>query len=94
MGHLVLCSGTACCGGGECMECSGQGLLVCKVGGGYLVLYEGVKNFVGKDSVVVIQMVSGCVFLVNVKCLSHERFYMSMRNCLRTLFIIPLCLCI
>jgi len=91
MGCLVFYSGMACCGGGECMECSGQGLLVCKVGGVYLVLYEGVKDFVGKDGVVVIQMVSGCVFLVNVKCLSRERFYMSMRNCLRTLFIIPLC---
>jgi hypothetical protein len=52
------------------MECLGQGLLGCKVGGGYLVLYEGVRDFVGKDGVVVIQMVSGCVFLVNVKSLN------------------------
>ena len=37
----------------------GSGSLGCKVGGGYLVLYEGVKK-----GVVVIQMVSGCVFLV------------------------------
>ena len=34
-------------------------------GGVYLVLYEGV--FVGKDSVVIIQLVFVCVFCVNVK---------------------------
>jgi hypothetical protein len=37
------------------------------VDGGYLVLDEGVKDFVGKDGLVVIQMVSGCVFFVDVK---------------------------
>ena len=47
------------------MECLGQGLLGCMGGGVYLVLYEGV--FVGKDSVVIIQLVFVCVFCVNVK---------------------------
>jgi len=37
------------------------------VGGGYWVLDEGVKDFVGKDGLVVIQTVSGCVFFVDVK---------------------------
>ena len=40
------------------------------MGGGCLVLYEGVKDFVGKDGMVVIQTVSGCVFLVNIKPLN------------------------
>ena len=30
------------------MECLGHRLLGCEVGGGYLLLYEGVKIFVGK----------------------------------------------
>jgi hypothetical protein len=29
--------------------------------------YDGVEDFVGKDSVVVIQMVAGCMFNVDVK---------------------------
>jgi len=33
-----------------------SGLLGCKVGGGYLVLDKGVKNFVGKDGLFVIQI--------------------------------------
>jgi len=70
MGCLLLSSGMACYSSEECMECWGQGLLGCMEGGVYLVLYEGVKDFVGKDSVVIIQMVSGCVFLVNVKLLN------------------------
>ena len=36
------------------------------MGGGYLVLSERVKVFVGKDGVFVILTVSGCLFLVNV----------------------------
>jgi len=40
------------------------------VGGGYLVLDEGVKDFVGKDGFVVIQLVSGCLFFVDVKPLN------------------------
>ena len=36
------------------------------MGGVNLVLYEGVNVFVGKDGVVVIQTVSGCVSLVKV----------------------------
>jgi hypothetical protein len=34
---------------------------------GAIWFYEGVKDFVGKDSVVIIQMVAGCVFNVAVK---------------------------
>jgi hypothetical protein len=49
------------------MECLGQGCLGHVRAWGYSVLNEGVKNFVGKDGVVVIQMVAGCVFVVNVK---------------------------
>ena len=70
MSCLVLSSGMVCYGSEECMECLGWGLLGCKVGGGYLVLYEGVKDFVAKDGVVFIQLVSCCVFLVNVKSLN------------------------
>jgi len=70
MGCRLLTSGMACYGREECMECLGQGLLGCKVGGGYLVLYEGVKDFVGKDGVVIIQMASGYMFPVNVKPLN------------------------
>jgi len=70
VGCLLLSSGMACYSSEECMECLGQGLLGCKVGEGYLVLYEGVREFVGKDGVVVIPMVSSCVFLVYVKPLN------------------------
>ena len=70
MGCLLLTSGMTCYSSEECTECSGRGLLGCKVGRGYLVIYEGVKDLVGKDGVVIIQMVSGCVFLVNVKPLN------------------------
>jgi hypothetical protein len=31
------------------------------------VLNESVKDFIGKDGVVIIQMVAVCVFVVNVK---------------------------
>lgn len=48
----------------------GSGPLRMYGGGVYLVLYEGVKDFVGKDSVVIIQMVFVCVFLVYVKPLN------------------------
>jgi len=41
------------------MECPGRVLVGCKVVGGCLVLSEGVKVFVGKGGVVVIQTVSG-----------------------------------
>jgi hypothetical protein len=43
-------------------------------GGIYVVLYEGDKEVVGKDGVVFIQKVSGCVFLVNVKPLNVPLF--------------------
>ena len=62
--------GLLCFASEECKECSGRGLLGCKVGGGYLVLDEGVKDFVGKDGLVIIQMVSSCVFLVDLKPLN------------------------
>jgi hypothetical protein len=52
------------------MECLGWGSLWCEVGEGYFVLYEEVKDCIEKDGVVVIQTVSGCVFLVNVKLLN------------------------
>jgi hypothetical protein len=48
------------------MECLGQGCLEC-VGWELFDFYKGVKDFVGKDSVVLIQMVAGCVFNVDVK---------------------------
>jgi len=35
----LLTSGMACYGSEECMECSGRGLLGCKMGGDYSVLY-------------------------------------------------------
>ena len=47
----LLGSGMVCYGSKDCMECSGQGFLGCEVGWVYLVLYEGVKVFVGKDMV-------------------------------------------
>jgi len=45
MGCLLLSSGMACYSSEECTSivCSDQGLLGCKVGAGYLVLYEGVS---------------------------------------------------
>jgi len=49
-----------------CMECLGQGCLGC-VGWELFGFYDGVEDFVGKDSVVVIQMVAGCMFNVDVK---------------------------
>jgi len=44
MGCRQLTGGVDCYGSEECMECSGRGLLGCREGGGYLVLYEGVKE--------------------------------------------------
>jgi len=49
-----------------CMECFGQGRLGC-VGWELFGFYEGVIDFVVKDNVVVIQMVAGCVFNVDVR---------------------------
>ena len=36
-------------------------------GWGLFGFYEGVKDFVGEDSMVVIQIVAGCVFHMDVK---------------------------
>jgi len=74
MGYLLLSSGMAYYISEKCTECSGQGLLGCVRDGIYFFLYERFKNVVGKDGVVVFQMVSVCVFLVNVKPLNVPLF--------------------
>jgi len=52
---------------------------VCKVCGGYLVLDEGVKGFVGKDGLVVIQILwfsLGLICLVvELYCLSYGKLF-------------------
>ena len=49
-----------------CIVCLGQGCQGC-VGWELFGFYEGVQDFVGKDSMVIIQMVAGCVSNVDVK---------------------------
>jgi len=47
-----------------------SGLLLCERGVVAVWFYEGVTKFVGEDGLFIIQMVAGCMFLVNV-----ETFY-------------------
>jgi len=63
----------------ECKECSSRCHLVCKLGGGYLVLDEGVKDFVGKDDLVVIQILWSSLcricLVVELYCLSYGKLF-------------------
>ena len=50
-----------------CLESLGLGCFWVSWGKGLFGFYEGIKDFVGEDGVVIIQMVAGCMFLVNAE---------------------------
>jgi hypothetical protein len=58
----------------------GSGL--CSLGGvGCIKFYEGFKDFVGKDGMVIVEMVAGCMYDV----------YMESRNGVQMCFFLYLC---